>query len=88
MKVTNLTDATLDFVVGPGKDGVAETDSVGPGESKNIDLDVESAKVKGCIFAGAIEVSGANKIVKEMAAEPSAGEVQVRRRRGGRRKKQ
>jgi hypothetical protein len=62
MKITNLhRNDTINFLVkGNPKDGVPPTDSIAPGESKDIDLrDPESAEIKGMIIAGLIRVPGA-----------------------------
>jgi hypothetical protein len=78
MKITNQhrTD-TLNFLVkGNPKDGVPPTDSIGPGETKDIDLrDNESAEVKGMIIAGLIRVpaSEAKRLGVPQAEENEEG---------------
>jgi hypothetical protein len=88
VKVTNLTREGIDFVVGPGKGGVPETQDLAGGATDNIAIDMNSAHVRGLIFAGAIEVSGSDfkKVVTAVADEPSAAEVPAKRR-GGRPRK-
>jgi hypothetical protein len=85
VKVTNLTNDGIDFVVGPGKGGVPETQDLAAGKTDNIAIDMNSAHVRGLIFAGAIEVSGSdfNRVVNAVADEPSAAEA-PKKRRGGR----
>jgi len=59
-KITNNTRETMSFTVaGNPKDGHPQTDSVEPGETKDLDVDLESAQVKGRILAGAITVPAA-----------------------------
>ena len=53
--VTNNTRETMDFVTG-FKDGEAMTESVAPGETKNVPLNMDDPVVKGRIAAQAITV--------------------------------
>lgn len=76
MKIKNLSRETLNFVVDgkPNKDNVPPTDSVAPGESKDIDiLDTEGGKaqIAAHVAAGLIEVSGAG--AKALEASAPAG---------------
>ena len=61
--VTNLTDIVIDFVVkGEPKDGVPPTESVAPGETKNVDfLDEQAGEVVGRVAVGAIRIGGQAK---------------------------
>lgn len=73
MKITNTTrDQTLNFVTtGKVKDGVASTESVAPGETKDIDLhDAELARLAGEVIAGRVNVpkATADKIEHTYAA--------------------
>ena len=54
-QVTNLTRFGMDFIVGV-KDGAAITEHVKAGETRTIDIDVESATVKGRLAAGVIKI--------------------------------
>ncbi len=75
MKITNNTRETMSFVLnGKAKDGNPPTDSIEPGETKDLDVDPESAQVKGRIFAGAVTVPAkvAEKVEASVAAEPVA----------------
>lgn len=62
-EVTNLTSQVQDFVVkGEPKDGVPPTESLQPGETRNIDLrDAEDGTVVGKVVAGAIRIGGQAK---------------------------
>lgn len=59
-QVTNLTQIVIDFVVkGEPKDGVPPTESVQPGETKNVDfLDEQAGEVAGRVAVGAIRIGG------------------------------
>ena len=54
-RVTNLTRAGMDFIVGV-KDGAAVTDHLKAGETREINIDLDSAVVKGRIAAEAIRI--------------------------------
>lgn len=72
MKITNNTRETMSFTLnGKAKDGNSPTDSIEPGETKDLDVDAESAQVKGRIFAGAISVPAkiAEKVEASVAAD-------------------
>jgi len=57
--ITNNTRGPLSFrVQGKAKDGVPPTESVEAGETKDIDVDTESARYKGHVLSGAISVPG------------------------------
>jgi hypothetical protein len=60
MQITNRLSVTLDFVVkGEPKDGVPPTESLAPGETRNIDVaDPESGVIRGRVIGGAIEIGG------------------------------
>jgi hypothetical protein len=92
-KVTNLTDQTVDFIVGPaGKDGVPKTDSVAPGETKNLDITMDTPRVRSRLRMGVIEMDGAAaKKAMDASVELPGPESQVSvptvKRRGGRPRK-
>jgi len=70
-EITNLLrDQPLDFVVGM-KDGVQVTESVRPGETKSIEVDMSSAHVQGKLLAGAIAVGKGGAKAAQVATEPS-----------------
>ena len=53
-RLTNMTRDVLDFIVrGAPKDGVPPTESIAPGETRDID-GVENATYHGRIAAGAV----------------------------------
>jgi len=57
-KITNNTREVMDFIVkGAAKDGVPPTDSLKPGETRDIDA-VDNATYQGRVLAGAITVAG------------------------------
>jgi hypothetical protein len=91
-KVTNTTDQTIDFIVGPaGKDGVPKTDSLGPGETKNLDIDMDTPRIRSRLRTGVITMEGAaaKKAMNEAVELPGL-ESQVSapvKRRGGRPRK-
>jgi len=63
MQITNLSEATQDYVIkGEIKNGVPPTESLAPGETKNIDvLDSEAAQIIGRVVAGTIRVGGPDR---------------------------
>jgi hypothetical protein len=69
MRLTNTTrDQTLDFVVkGEAKDGVPPTESLAPGETRNLAVDPESAAIKGALVAGVITVESGKAAAKSEA---------------------
>lgn len=60
MQITNRLNITRDFVVkGEAKDGVPPTESLAPGETRDIDVaDPESGILQGMVVGGAIEIGG------------------------------
>lgn len=54
-RVTNLTRTGMDFVVGV-KNGAAVTAHLKAGETRDLEIDAESATVKGRLAAGAIKI--------------------------------
>lgn len=56
-RVTNLTRETMDFIVGRGKDGVPETSSLAPGETREIDVS-RDGRTRARQRAGAIAIDG------------------------------
>lgn len=59
-RIRNDTTQTLDFIVsGAATNGVPPTDSIAPGETKDIDVDENDATYQGRIIAGAIVAVGA-----------------------------
>jgi hypothetical protein len=54
-RVTNLTRSGMDFIVGV-KDGAAVTEHLKAGETRDLNIDVESATVKGRLVADAIKI--------------------------------
>lgn len=79
MKITNNTTQTLDFIVaGKPKDGVPPTGSVAPGETEDLDVSPDDAKLRGCIFAGAVSVPASveRKVETAIASPaPAAGKA-------------
>lgn len=67
MKLTNTTLSTLSFVTG-AKDGEAIADSIGPGETKTVNVRDDDPSLVAYVFAGAILIDGkaaaTNKAVK------------------------
>jgi hypothetical protein len=67
-RLTNNTRETIDFIVkGAPKDGVPPTESIAPGETRDIEA-VDNATYKGRIAAGAITVGatrGAAPVAKD-----------------------
>ena len=63
MRVTNTTTQRLTVILkGEAKDGHAPTDSLDPGETKDVTVDPENVSFKGLLFAGAlVDVGGAKK---------------------------
>lgn len=55
-KVTNISRTGLDFIVGV-KDGAAITEHVKAGETRDIEVDLESATVKGRQASGLITIA-------------------------------
>lgn len=55
-KITNLSRQGLDFVVGV-KNGAAITENVPAGETRDLDVDLNSATVKGRVASGLITVA-------------------------------
>lgn len=71
-KITNNTRQTLDFVVaGKAKDGVPPTKSIEPGETADLDVDVNRSQFRGRVLSGAITVSQA---VADKAAAAATGD--------------
>ena len=56
-QITNLGRSGLDFVVG-AENGVAHTEHLRAGETRDLAVDVTSAQVRGRVLAGLIEVEG------------------------------
>lgn len=79
-QVTNLTRDRLDFVVG-ARDGAALTESLAPGETRDLGVDLASAQVRGRVAAQAIRIDGGavaaleSKAVAELTAKASADEL-------------
>ncbi len=58
-RLTNNTRETVDFVVkGTAKDGVPPTESLAPGETRDIDA-IDNAAFKGRVVSGLITVGAA-----------------------------
>jgi hypothetical protein len=59
-QIKSLSTQVLDFPVkGEPKDGVPPTESLQPGESRNIDLrDPDTGVIVGMVVAGLIEIGG------------------------------
>lgn len=54
-RVTNLTRSGMDFIVGV-KDGAAVTEHLKAGETRELDIDLNSATVKGRLAVEAIKI--------------------------------
>lgn len=67
MRLTNNSPIVQDFVVkGAAKDGVPPTESLAPGETKDIDVvDENAASVQGRLIAGTVSAASAQKKAKE-----------------------
>jgi hypothetical protein len=66
-RLTNRTRETIDFIVkGNAKDGVPPTESLAPGETRNIDA-IENATYRGRLASGLVtlEVRGHAAAAKE-----------------------
>jgi len=62
MRVTNTTTQRLTVILkGEAKDGHAPTDSLEPGETKDVAVDPENVSFKGLLFAGALVDAGGVK---------------------------
>jgi hypothetical protein len=73
-KITNLTRETLNFVTGI-ENGVAITDSIAGGETKDVRVDADDAQFKGRVLAGVISIDGAvTPSAKRQAGPAAAGE--------------
>lgn len=75
VKITNNTREVMDFnVPGNPKDGVPHTESLAPGETRDVDVDTESAQFRGRVLAGAITVPSrqAAKVETAAASPPHA----------------
>jgi len=71
--ITNNTRGTLNFkTTAKPKDGHPVMESIEPDETKDIDVDTESARFKGAVIAGAISVPGGVAKKAGAAPEPSA----------------
>lgn len=68
IKVTNMSREPVNFLTGI-KDGEPVTDHLEPNEAKEIELDTDSAHVRGMILAGLITVP---KSAERAAAKPVA----------------
>lgn len=65
MKFTNLTDTTVDLLVkGDPKDGVPQTDSIGPRETKEVSADPETPTVKALLEFGVLKAEGGKAAAK------------------------
>lgn len=59
-RLTNNTRENVDFVVnGPAKDGVPPTESLAPGETRDVDA-VDNASLKGRIASGMVTIGAAS----------------------------
>ena len=67
-QVTNLSRAPLDFTVGV-KNGAAVTESLAPGETRDLSIDVHSAQVKGRVLAELIALGRPSKTTAKAAVE-------------------
>lgn len=76
MRVTNNTSRTLDFLQKDGKpkNGVAPTEHIEAGETKDLNVDPKDPTVRGYILAGAITVpdSVAEKVEAEVTTSGPA----------------
>jgi|GEM_PF-6967549 len=55
--INNLTSQGVDLVVrGEAKDGVPPTEHIGPGQTRDLDVDLESKRIKGMVIGGAIDI--------------------------------
>lgn len=60
-RLTNNTRETIDFIVkGNAKDGVPLTESLKPGETREIDA-IDNATYQGRVVAGSITVANAGR---------------------------
>lgn len=71
-KVTNTTTVPLEMLVKGWKvkNGIPETVGIAPGETAEVDLDLDHAHTKGHIIAGALLVSD---VVQERVARSVEG---------------
>jgi hypothetical protein len=67
MKLTNTTRETLGAIPikGEAKDGNAPTDSLAPGETKEIAVDPENITVKGLLLMGVLVAEHPSRKTKE-----------------------
>ena len=81
VQVTNLTSETRDFHKSGGKvtNGLIETVSLAPGETGDIDVDLEHPQVRAAIFASAIAVEGMepDEAMEGVETASSAGEQEI-----------
>jgi hypothetical protein len=56
--IKNLTSQGVDLVVrGEAKDGVPPTEHVGPGQTRELDVDISGPRIKGMVVGGLISVA-------------------------------
>lgn len=70
-KITNTSRETLNFITGV-KDGVAITESLKAGETREMAVDEADAQYQGRLVAGLISVDGASSPVAARAARATA----------------
>lgn len=79
-KITNNTRGTMDFITGV-QDGVAVTDSVKAGETKEVNLmDPNDPVVRGRILAGAISINGGSPALAAVASTQGSAAAKADRR--------
>ncbi len=67
--IKNLTTQGVDLVVrGQAKNGVPPTAHIPAGQSKDVDVDLDSSRIKGMAIGGAIEIVEPAKAPISMAA--------------------
>ncbi len=55
--IKNLTPHGVDLVMrGEAKEGVPPTASIPSGQTRELDVDIESPRIKGMVIGGAIEI--------------------------------
>jgi hypothetical protein len=70
MRLTNPTREAISVLVkGEPKDGDAPTESIAPGETKNVNVDPENPTIKGMLFAGALVAEDEPRRSKAVAQE-------------------
>lgn len=67
--VTNNTRGTVDLIVGV-KDGLAQTEGIRAGETKDVDIDPNDPRVQVLVNTGVITIQGGRKTAQQQSTAP------------------